>query len=170
MMTQETTPVKTWEGFNLVIFKVNLNQLWKNQSFTIGLRPLTSYCYPLVENLLTRPRASSETTDSFFLRFSSKYNHTRLCFFKLFSAATEWSSSSQWNMLHDNLKHVWRQPPLDITRDSHTQQNKATSKTWLGFPFYTYGQNIKPYTSYRLRTKLENSAEKHSARLSIDRV
>ena len=27
MMTQETTPVKTWEGFNLAILKVNLNPL-----------------------------------------------------------------------------------------------------------------------------------------------
>ena len=27
MMTQEIKPVKTWEGFNLVILKVNLNSL-----------------------------------------------------------------------------------------------------------------------------------------------
>ena len=27
MMTQETTPVKTWGGFNLAILKVNLNPL-----------------------------------------------------------------------------------------------------------------------------------------------
>ena len=25
MMTQETTPIKTWGGFNLAILKVNLN-------------------------------------------------------------------------------------------------------------------------------------------------
>ena len=25
MMTQETTPVKTWGGFNLTILKVNIN-------------------------------------------------------------------------------------------------------------------------------------------------
>ena len=36
MMTQETTLVKTWGGFNLAIPKVKLNQLWKNQSFTIA--------------------------------------------------------------------------------------------------------------------------------------
>ena len=41
--------VKTWGGFDLTILKVNLNLLWKNRSFTIGLRPLTSYCYPPVE-------------------------------------------------------------------------------------------------------------------------
>ena len=27
MMTQETTPIKTWRGFNLAILKVNLNPL-----------------------------------------------------------------------------------------------------------------------------------------------
>ena len=48
-MTQETTPVKTWGGFDLAILKVNLNPLWKNRSFTIGLRPLTSYYYPPVD-------------------------------------------------------------------------------------------------------------------------
>ena len=48
-MTKETKPVKTWGGFNLAVFKVNLNPLWKNRSFTIGLRPLTSYCCPPVE-------------------------------------------------------------------------------------------------------------------------
>ena len=36
MITQETKPVKTWGGFNLAILKVNLNQLSKNRSFTIG--------------------------------------------------------------------------------------------------------------------------------------
>ena len=41
--------IKTWGGFDLSIFKVNLHSLWKNRSFTIGLRPLTSYCYPPVE-------------------------------------------------------------------------------------------------------------------------
>ena len=49
MMTQETKPVKTWGEFNLTILKVNLNPLWKNQSFTIGLRLLASYCYLSVE-------------------------------------------------------------------------------------------------------------------------
>ena len=33
MITQETKPVKTWGGFDLAIFKVNLNPLSsKNQS------------------------------------------------------------------------------------------------------------------------------------------
>ena len=30
MMTQETTPEKTWGGFDLAILKVNMNPLGKN--------------------------------------------------------------------------------------------------------------------------------------------
>ena len=108
--------------------------------------------------------------DSFFLGFSSKYKHSRLRIFKLFSAATEWSSGSQWNLLLDNPKHVWGQQPLDLTRDSHTQQNRATQK------------NVARVFSFILKTKhktlhikwawaeLENSAEKHSTRVLIDRA
>ena len=107
--------------------------------------------------------------NSFFLVFSSKYKHTRLCFFKLFSAATEWSSSSQWNLLLDNPKHVWRQSPLDLSRDSHTQQIEQP-KTWLGFSLLYLGQNIKLYTSYGLRAELEILQKKQSARLSINQA
>ena len=50
MMTQETTSVKTWEGFNLAILKVNLNPLYERiEVCTIELRPLTFYCYPPVK-------------------------------------------------------------------------------------------------------------------------
>ena len=65
-------------------------------------------------------------------------------------------------LLFDNPKYVWRQIPLDLTKDSHTQQ-KEQPKTWLG-------QNIKPYMSYGLRAELENSAEKRSAQISIGRA
>ena len=106
---------------------------------------------PHIENLLTRPRASFETTGSFFLGVSSKYKHSRLCIFKLFSVSTEWSSSSQWNLLLDNPKHVWRQPSLDLTRDSHTQQiEQLSKKTWLVFSLLYLRQNIKPYTPNKL--------------------
>ena len=66
MMTQETTPVKTWGGFNLAILKVNRIHYERIEVYTIRLRPLTSYCYLPVGNLLPRPRDSSEITDSFF--------------------------------------------------------------------------------------------------------
>ena len=53
MITQETKPIKTWEGFNLAILKVNLNPLsWKNwSSYNKTYKPphSTSYYYPPVE-------------------------------------------------------------------------------------------------------------------------
>ena len=72
-------------------------------------------------------------------------------------------------LLLDNPKYVWRQMPLDLIKNSHTQQNKQP-KTWLEFSLLYLGQNIKPYTSYGLRAELENSAEKRYARISIDQV
>ena len=75
----------------------------------------------------------------------------------------------KWILLLDNLKYVWRQIPLDLTKDSYTQQ-KEQPKTWLGFSLLYLGQNIKPYTSYGLRAELENSAEKHSTQILIGRV
>ena len=72
-------------------------------------------------------------------------------------------------LLLDNPKYVWRQIPLDLTKDSHTQQNEL-SKTWLWFSLLYLEKNIKPYMSYGLRAELENFAEKRSARISIDRV
>ena len=74
-----------------------------------------------------------------------------------------------WILLLDNPKYVWRQIPLDLMKDSHTQQ-KEQPKMWLGLSLLYLGQNIKPYTSYGLRVELENSAEKCSARISISRV
>ena len=56
------------------------------------------------------------------------------------------SSSSWHNLVLDNLKYVWRQPPLNLTKDSHTQ-HKEQPKTWLGFSLLYLGQNIKLYTS-----------------------
>ena len=74
-----------------------------------------------------------------------------------------------WILLLDNPKYVWRQIPLDLTKDSYTQQ-KELFKTWLGFSLLYLGQNIKPYMSYGLRAKLENSTKKRSAQISIGRV
>ena len=72
-------------------------------------------------------------------------------------------------LLLDNPKYVWRQIPLDLTKDSHTQQKKQP-KTWLEFFLLYLEQNIKPYTSYELRVELENYVEKRSAWISIGRV
>ena len=52
MITQETKPVKTWEGFNLTILKVKSKSTEKNRSsYNKTYKPprSTSYSYPLVE-------------------------------------------------------------------------------------------------------------------------
>ena len=52
MITQETKPVKIWEGFNLTILKVKSKSTRKNRSSynkTYKLPRSTSYCYPPVE-------------------------------------------------------------------------------------------------------------------------
>ena len=77
---------------------------------------------PTSRNLLTRPCASSETTNSFFFGFSSKYKHTRLCFFKFL-----------WQQLNDHqvleqisfliiLSLCKGKLLTDLTRDLHKQQ------------------------------------------------
>ena len=129
---------------------------------------------PTSRNLLTRPRASSETTDSFFLGFSSKYKHTRLFFFKFL-----------WQQLnnHQTLEEISFLIILslckgklltDLTRDLHKQQyeqHKNVARICLLY----LGQIRKPK---RFKTKLGlswNSAENASdpifdwSSLSFDR-
>ena len=127
-MTQETTTVKIWGEFNLAILKVNLNPLWMNRSFTIATYTTNILLLPTNRNLLTRQRASSETTDSFFLRFFNKYKHTRLCFFKLFSAAIEWSSSSWTKLLLITLSLCKKKLLTNLTRDLHKPQYEQSLK------------------------------------------
>ena len=90
---------------------------------------------PTSRNLLKRPRASSETTDSFFLGFSSKYKHTRLCIFKLL-----------WKQLNDHqvLEEISSLIILnlckgkfltDLTRNSHKQQYEQPTKRGQGLPY-----------------------------------
>ena len=76
---------------------------------------------PISRNLLTRPRASSKTTNSFFLGFSSKYKHTRLCIFKFLlqqlndhQVLEEISSLIILSLCEGKLLK-------DLTRDSHKQ-------------------------------------------------
>ena len=99
---------------------------------------------PRVGNLLPRSRDSSESMDYFFLEFPTSTS-TLACV----------SLSSWMQQLNDhqvlgiilnlgNPKYVWRQIPLDLTKDSHTQQ-KEQLKTWLGFSLLYLRQNIKPY-------------------------
>ena len=122
MITQETKPVKIWGEFNLAILKVNLNPLMKESKLFNRTQTTNILLLPTSRNLLTRPCANSETTDSFFLGFSSKYKHTRLCFFKFL-----------WQQLNDHqvLKKISFLIVLslckgklltNLTRDLHKQQ------------------------------------------------
>ena len=105
---------------------------------------------PTSRNLLTRPRASSETTDSFFLGFSSKYKHTRLCFFKFFNAATESITKFLTQILILITLSVYEGKHLQISQKIHTHNISITYKMWLEFFLLYLKQNIKPYTSYGL--------------------
>ena len=122
------------------------------------------------KNLLTRPRASSETTDSFFLGFSSKYKHTHLCIFKLLlqqlndhQVLEEISSLIILSLCEAKFLK-------DLTGDSHKQQYeqqspqrafgyktldtkrgtpfslKKTYKNVLGFPLYIRVFYLNPNT------------------------
>ena len=55
-----------------------------------------------------------------------------------------------------------------ISQEIHTHSKQSNLKNVARVSLLYLGQNIKPYTSYRLGAELENSVEKHSARLSID--
>ena len=78
---------------------------------------------PTSRNLLTRPRASSKTTDSFFLGFSSKYMHTCFSFFKFL-----WQQLNDYQALEEIssliiLSLCERKLLTDLTRDLHKQQS-----------------------------------------------
>ena len=90
---------------------------------------------PTSRNLLTQPCASSETTNSFFLGFSSKYKHTRLCIFKLLlqqlndhQVLEEISSLIILNLCERKLLK-------DLIRDSHKQQYEQLPKRGQGLPY-----------------------------------
>ena len=90
---------------------------------------------PTSRNLLTRPRASSETTDSFFLGFSNKYKHTRLCIFQLLQqqlndhqVLEEISSLIILSLCEGKLL-------TDLARDSHKQQYEQPTKRGQGLPY-----------------------------------
>ena len=90
---------------------------------------------PTSRNLLTQPHASFETTDSFFLGFSSKYKHTHLYLFKFL-----------WQQLNDHqvlerisfliiLSLCKGKLLIDLTRDLHKQQSEQHLKRGQGLPY-----------------------------------
>ena len=82
MINQETKPVKTQGGFNLTILKVKNKSTRKNRSFTIATQTTNILLLPTSRNLLTRPRANSETTDSFFF-WPLQNTNTHICNFEI---------------------------------------------------------------------------------------
>ena len=125
---------------------------------------------PTSRNLLTRPCASSETTDSFFLGFSNKYKHTRLCIFQLLQqqlndhqVLEEISSLIILSLCEGKLL-------INLIRDSHKQQYEQHLKCGYGLPYIPRAKHktLKRFNELGLSW---TSAEKtHLTRNSIDRV
>ena len=146
MITQKNqTGKKTQERFNLVIFKVKSKSTRKNRSFTIATQSTNILLLPTSRNLLTRPHASSETMNSFFLGFSGKYKHTRLCIFKLLQQQLNDHQALEEISFLIILSLYKGKYLSDLTRDSHKQQIEQPKKRGQGLPFIPR-QNIKPYT------------------------
>ena len=101
---------------------------------------------PRVGNLLPRPRDISKSTDYFSLGFTTSTS-TPTCV-SLSSLSSNRTDHQALNiiLILDNPKYMWRQTPLDLTWDSHTQ-HKNNNKTWLGFFLLYLRQNIKSYMS-----------------------
>ena len=122
---------------------------------------------PTSRNLLTWPRANSETTDS-FLGFSSKYKHTCLCIFKLLlqqlndhQVLEEISFLIILNLCKGKLFK-------DLTRDSQKQQYEQPLKRGQGLPYIprTKHKTLKRFNELGLSW---NYAKKtHQTRNSID--
>ena len=115
---------------------------------------------PTSRNLLTQPHASSETTNSFFLEFSSKYKHTCLYFFKFL-----------WQQLNDHqvlerisfliiLSLCKGKLLTDLTRDLHKQQSEQHLKCGQGLLYIPRAKHktLKRFNELGLIWK---SAEKH---------
>ena len=90
---------------------------------------------PRVRNLLPRPCDSSESTDYFFLGFTASIS-TPACI-SLSSWSNNWidHQALDINLEIENSKCVWRQTPLDLTRDSHTQHKEQPQNVAKVFPF-----------------------------------
>ena len=104
----------------------------------------------------------------FWIHSNHKYSH--LCF-SLSSLCSNWSDHQALNINLDldNSKCVWRQTPLDLTSDSHTQHKQQHKNMARVFPFILKEKHKTLHVIWTW-AKLENSAEKHSARALINRV
>ena len=90
---------------------------------------------PWVRNLLPRPCDSFESTDYFFLGFTASIS-TPACI-SLSSWSNNWidHQALDINLEIENSKCVWRQTPLDLKRDSHTEHKEQPQNVAKVFPF-----------------------------------
>ena len=90
---------------------------------------------PWVGNLLPWPRDSSESTNYFSLGFTASTS-TPACI-SLSSWSSNWidHQALDINLEIGNPKCVWRQTPLDFTRNSHTQHKEQPQNMARVFPF-----------------------------------
>ena len=105
---------------------------------------------PTSRNLLTRLCASSKTTDSFFLGFSSKYKHTRLFF--LSSLVQQLNDHQAFNEISFLIiLSMCEGNYLQISQEIHTQQKQSNLKNVARVFLLYLRQNIKPYMPNSLR-------------------
>ena len=64
---------------------------------------------------------------------------------------------------------MWRQTPLDLTKDSHTQYKELAQNVARVFPFILKAKHKTLHIIWAW-AELENSVEKQSTRASIDRA
>ena len=90
---------------------------------------------PRVGNLLPWPRNSSESTHYFFLGFTASIS-TPTCI-SLSSWNCNWfdHQALDINLEIGNSKYAWKQTPLHLTRDSHTQHKEQPQNVARVFPF-----------------------------------
>ena len=124
---------------------------------------------PRVGNLLSWPRDNFESTDYFFLGFT--VSTSTLAYVSLSSLCSNWIDHQALDiiLILDNPKYMWRQIPLDLIRDSHTQHKQQLQNMAKVFPFILKAKHKTLYIK-RAWVELENSAEKQSTWASIDRA
>ena len=124
-----------------------------------------------VENLLPRPCDSSESTDYFFLGFTASTSTSTSACISLSSWNSNWIDHQALDINFEigNPKCIWRQTPLDLLRDSHTQHKEQPQNSVRVF-FFILKTKHKALHLKRVWAELENFAEKQSAWVLIDRA
>ena len=99
---------------------------------------------PRVGNLLPRPHDSSESNDYFFLGFLASTSISACV--SLSSWFCNWIDHQvlDINLEIGNLKCMWRQTPLNLTKDSHTQHKEQPQNVARVFSFILKAKHKNP--------------------------